>query len=146
MRNDAPVSTIMTKNTITLDLKDDLLKAEHFFKKYNIMHIPVIRNSKIKGILSYSDLLRMSFADAIDEDSEVIDGEGEIVDTAVYSLFTLEQLMVKKIVTVSPETSISEVAEILAENEFHALPVCEGKKLVGIVTTTDLIRYLIKRQ
>ena len=146
MRNDAPVSTIMTKNTITLDLKDDLLKAEHLFKKFKIRHIPVVSNSKIKGILSYTDLLRVSFADAIDEDSEVIDGEGEIVDTAVYSLFTIEQLMVKKVTTVTPETTIKEAGEILATNEFHALPVCEGKKLIGIVTTTDLIRYLIRGQ
>jgi len=51
--------------------------------------------------------------------------------------------MAKKLVTVSPETTIKQVAEILATKEFHALPVVEGKLLVGIVTTTDIIKYLI---
>jgi CBS domain-containing protein len=51
----------------------------------------------------------------------------------------------KKLVTVSPDTTIKEVAEILASREFHALPVCEGDLLVGIVTTKDLIKYLIEQ-
>jgi len=36
-----------------------------------------------------------------------------------------------------------EVAEVLSKHEFHALPVVDKNKLVGIVTTTDVIRYLI---
>ena len=51
--------------------------------------------------------------------------------------------MAKNLVKVSPDTTIRETAEILASKEFHALPVCEGDLLVGIVTTTDLIKYLI---
>ena len=49
----------------------------------------------------------------------------------------------KKLVTISPETTIK--AEILARREFYALPVCEGHLLVGIITTTDLIKYLINQ-
>ena len=41
--------------------------------------------------------------------------------------------------------TIKEVAEILASREFHALPVIDGTKLVGIVTTTDLIKYLLEQ-
>jgi CBS domain-containing protein len=51
--------------------------------------------------------------------------------------------MAKKLVSISPETTIKEAAQILASKEFHALPVCEGDLLVGIITTTDLIKYLI---
>ena len=40
---------------------------------------------------------------------------------------------------------IKEVAKILARREFHALPVVEDGCLVGIVTTTDLVNYLIKQ-
>ena len=59
------------------------------------------------------------------------------------NMFTVEQVMAKKIVSISPETTIKEAAQILSTKEFHALPVCEGELLVGIVTTTDLIKYLI---
>jgi CBS domain-containing protein len=51
--------------------------------------------------------------------------------------------MAKNLVSVSSTTTIKEVAEVLASKEFHALPVIDDNKLVGIVTTTDLIKYLI---
>jgi CBS domain-containing protein len=60
-------------------------------------------------------------------------------------MFTIKQVMKKHIVTVSTSNSIKEVAEILASKEFHALPVVDNNKLVGIVTTTDLIKYLLKQ-
>ena len=137
MKQKVPVSTIMTKNVVKLNLSDDLTKAEMLFKKHHIRHIPVVYSNKIVGMLSYTDLLRISFADAIDDEDDV--------DTTVYNMFTVEQVMAKKIVSISPETTIKEAAEILAKKEFHALPVCEGELLVGIVTTTDLIKYLIEQ-
>ena len=138
MRQHVPVSTIMTKNLVKLTIKDDLTKAESLFKHYKIRHIPVVNGATIIGMLSYTDLLRISFADAVDDDEE-------IVDTTVYNMFTVEQVMAKKLVTISPETTIKEAAEILAKKEFHALPVCEDHVLVGIITTTDLIKYLINQ-
>ena len=136
MKNKVPVSTIMTKNVIKLHLADDLTKAEKLFKHNKIRHIPVVDGNKIVGMLSYTDLLRISFADAVDDNDDV-------VDASVYNLFTVEQVMAKKLVTISPDTTIRETAEIVSTKEFHALPVCLGDLLVGIVTTTDLIKYLI---
>ena len=92
----------------------------------------------IIGMLSYTDLLRISFADAIQDD------ETE-VDTVVYNMFTIDQVMTKNVVTVNSETTIKDVAEILTKNEFHALPIVDEGHLVGIVTTTDLINYLLKQ-
>ena len=136
MKQHVPIASIMSKNVIKLNLSDDLTKAETLFKKHKIRHIPVVDGNVILGMLSYTDLLRISFVDAVDDDDED-------VDTTVYNLFTVEQVMAKKLVTVSPETTIKETAQILSTREFHALPVCEGNLLVGIVTTTYLIKYLI---
>ncbi|THF51222.1 CBS domain-containing protein [Flavobacterium supellecticarium] len=138
MKHRVPVSSIMTKNVVKLNLTDDLTKAEMLFKKNNIRHIPVVNGNNIIGMLSYTDLLRISFADAVDDDEEII-------DTTVYNMFTIEQVMAKRLITIAPETTIKEAAEILATKEFHALPVVEGDLLVGIVTTTDLIKYLIQQ-
>jgi len=136
MKNHVPVATIMTKNVIKLNSTDDLTKAEALFKKHHIRHIPVVQGNTIVGMLSLTDLLRISFADAVDE-------EPMEVDTTVYNMFSIEQVMARHLVTVSPETTIREVAEILASREFHALPVVLDELLVGIVTTTDLIKYLL---
>lgn len=138
MRKRTPVSEIMSKDVIALNKTDNLETAESLFKKHKIRHIPVVSGDAIIGMLSYTDLLRISFADATDE----LDNE---VDTVVYNMFTIEQVMAKSLVSVSSQSTIKEVAEILAEKEFHALPVVDNNVLVGIVTTTDLINYLIKQ-
>ncbi|WP_379953263.1 CBS domain-containing protein [Dokdonia sp. R78006] len=138
MKKRTPVSSIMTSNMVTLHKTDSLEHAEQLFKNHSIRHIPVVDGKNIIGILSYTDLLRISFADAIDEDEQD-------VDTIVYNMFTIEQVMAKKLVTVTTDTTVKEVAEILANKEFHALPVLQEGSLVGIVTTTDLIQFLLEQ-
>jgi CBS domain-containing protein len=108
------------------------------FKRHRIRHIPVVVEEVVIGMLSYTDLLRISFADAVDEDEDE-------VDTLVYNMFTIEQVMAKNVITVPSTANIKEVAEVLAKQEFHALPVVDEGRLVGIVTTTDLINYLLKQ-
>ena len=138
MKQNVPVSIIMTKNIIKLNLSDDLTKAEALFRKHKIRHIPVVNEHKIVELLSYTDLLRVSYADAVDD-------AAENVESIVFNMFTVMQVMAKDIVVISPETTIKEAAEILAENEFHALPVCYNDLLIGMVTTTDLIKYLLEQ-
>ncbi|WP_458628891.1 CBS domain-containing protein [Winogradskyella sp. PC D3.3] len=138
MRNDTLISTIMSTDIIALNRDDNLETAELLFKRHKIRHIPVVKEDVVVGILSYTDLLRISFADAVDET------ETE-VESLVYNMFTIDQVMAKNVVTVSSKATIKEVAKILAEKEFHALPVVDEGSLVGIVTTTDLINYLLKQ-
>ena len=126
MKKRVPISQIMTENVVTISTKDDLVTAEELFKKNRIRHIPVTSGNEILGMLSYTDLMRISFADAM-----------------VYNMFTIEQVMVKDVICVPSTATIQEVAAFLAQKEFHALPVVDDNKLVGIVTTTDLINYLL---
>lgn len=138
MKKRIPVSQIMTKNVVTLSQADDLMTAEQLFKEKKIRHIPVVRGKKVVGMLSYTDLLRISFADAVYEEEQEI-------DTVVYNMFTIEQVMAKNLVAVNSTTTVREVAEILSKKAFHALPVIDNNELVGIVTTTDLLVYLLKQ-
>lgn len=126
------------QNIITLNGKDKLETAEQLFRAHKIRHLPVVEGDKIIGMLSLTDLLRISFADGAYEDESN-------VETIVYNMFTIQQVMAKNLKSVTANTTIKEVAEILAENEFHALPALENEKLVGIVTTTDLIKYLLEQ-
>ena len=65
-------------------------------------------------------------------------------DEAVLQMLTIEQVMTHKPRTIPVGMTIREVAEVFAEEEFHALPVVdEHNSLIGIVTTTDLINYLL---
>ena len=138
MKRLEPVSKIMTKELVTLCLRDDLYKAEKLFKEHHIRHIPVVKNRHIVGMLSLSDLQRISFLDSYDAN------EIEI-DNAIYSMLGIEQIMVKNLIKVTSNITIKSVVEILSKNEFHALPVVDNDILVGIVTTTDILRYLLKQ-
>ena len=135
MNSNAPISTIMTRELVTLNLNDSLYEAERLFKKNRIRHIPVVDNEQIVGILSYTDLMRISFGDAV-----VL---GEIArENVVYDTFTIAQIMKSAVDSVSSNTTIKEVAIVLAAKEYHALPVIDDGELKGIVTTTDLLNYL----
>lgn len=138
MKNNVLVSEIMTRNLIKLNLSDELTKAEELFKTHKLRHIPVVAENKIIGMLSYTDLLRVSYAD-------VVEREADNVESIVFNMFSIRQVMTKDVVIINPETTIKETAEILSKNEFHALPVCENDNLVGIVTTTDLIKYFLEQ-
>ncbi len=133
---EVPVSEIMTRNLITLDVNEGLEQAEYLFKKHKIRHIPVLEKGKIVGLLSLNDILRISFADGAYR-------EEENIASSIYEMFTIQQLMIGQLETVSPEASIREVSEIFVKREFHSLPVVQDGELVGMVTTTDIIKYLL---
>lgn len=137
MRQRTPVSTIMTKDIIALTLSDDLERADKVFNQYRIKHIPIVRHDVVIGMLSFSDLLKISMANTTEDETHV--------DTIVYNAFTIEQVMTKDVETITSDTTIKEAATILANRGFHALPVEEQGSLVGIVTTTDLLKYFLKQ-
>ena len=138
MKKGTPISEIMTKNVVTLKNEDTLEYAERMFKTHNIRHIPVVKDKAIVGMLSYTDLMRISFADAVDDDEHT-------VDTVVYNMFSIEQVMASNVVSVTSTNTVKDVAQLLSRREFHALPVVDDGKLVGIVTTTDLMNFLIEQ-
>ncbi len=137
MKQRVPISQIMSTTLITITPEQSLYDFEELFKKHSIRHIPVVEGKKLVGVLSYSDLLRISYAD--------LTNNGERVEAIVYDMFTVPQVMVKVPVTVNSETTIKEVIEILAKQTFHSLPVVDNNELVGIVTTTDLLNYFLEQ-
>lgn len=138
MKQRVPVSSIMASDIVKLNITDSLTYAEGLFKKYKIRHLPVVSGNKLVGILSYTDLLKISLAETVGENDEII-------DMTVYNMFTIEQVMVKDVITIQADENVREAAEILVDKDFRSLPVMEGDMLVGILTTTDLIKYLLKQ-
>lgn len=136
MKKREPIRHIMTQQPFSLQVNESLSQVEKLFKKHKIRHLPVVEGKKIIGILSLTDLKRISFIDAYDP-------RNDNLDPSIYALFSLEQVMVRNPVTIDPNTPILEVAELFTKSEFHSVPVVEQGGLVGIVTTTDLIRFLM---
>ncbi|WP_158839072.1 CBS domain-containing protein [Polaribacter sp. L3A8] len=137
MKRDEPISTIMATNLVTLSVNDDLVTAEKLFFDKKIKHIPVVKGKEIIGMLSYSDIQRVSYSDMNDDK--------KTINSVVKNTFSIEQVMAKNIIAIPPYTSIKDTAELLTNKGFHALPVIEDSELVGIVTTRDLVKYLVAK-
>ena len=136
MKLSTPVSDIMSTNLITVTCDDSLKEVELLMQKYHIRHIPILNDNKLHGIISLTDLQRISFTDGYNSSEKD-------VDYIIYDLLTLEQVMVKNPITVNIKDSVKKAGTIIIQHDFHALPVVEGEELVGIVTSTDLLKYLI---
>lgn len=136
MKRKEPVSVIMTKNVHTVNLSDELADVVQTLKKHKIRHIPVVDGKDVVGIISRTDINRLTFGSLFENQ----DG----ADEAILSMLSVSQVMSSNPRLVQATTTIREVAEIFANEEFHALPVTDDQgKLVGIVTTTDIIKYLL---
>ena len=136
MKKRTPVSTIMTKDPIKVNITNDISDVVQIFKERNIHHIPVVSGESLIGMISKTDIERISFVTGMDEGS---------ANTAVYNMVSIEQVMTKQVETVQAEDQIRDAAELFARGKYHALPVLEGDKLAGIVTTTDVINYLLEQ-
>jgi CBS domain-containing protein len=134
---DIPLSEFMNHQVITLDIYEDLEVAEKLMRKNHIRHLPITRDGKLQGMLSLTDLQRISFATTISESDQNM-------DTEIYDMFSIEQIMTHHPMTVSIHDGMVKVLHIFSEKEFHALPVVEDEKVVGIITTTDIIKYFMK--
>lgn len=135
MKHHEPVSKIMSTELVTARHGDPISKVRRLLAEHGVHHIPVVSGETLQGLISSSDLHRLNFGDAFHVDQRS-------VDATIDHTFTLEQVMLKDPVTIGPDTSIREAAGILAKGKFHALPVVRGTTLVGMLTSTDLIRYL----
>lgn len=135
MKNIVPISEIMTKKLIVVSPTQTLYDAKKLFHRHNIRHLPVVEKGKLIGMLSYNDLLRISFSDLDENDDSIL--------PVIYEMYSIPQIMTKIPVFIEVSSTVRDAAEILSHQSFHSLPVLDQGKLVGMVTTTDIIRYLL---
>lgn len=124
----------MSRNVVTLEETDSLREAIGVLRKHKIRHAPVVQEGRVVGIVTDRDLKRAtpSLLTGIDQDHF----DRILEETMV------EHVMTRNPSTVAPSMSLKEAATILLDNRFGSLPVLEGDRLVGILTTTDLLRAL----
>jgi CBS domain-containing protein len=133
MLNKTPISDIMTKDLFILEASDTLRDAENTFRNYRLRHAPVMSGGELVGMLSMIDLKS--------KDDEPAPGAFGM--DAQYMPTLVHQVMTPDPMSVQVSASILEVAEIFTENDFHAIPVLDGEKIVGIVSTTDIIKCFL---
>ncbi len=137
MKQNEHVSKIMSSELTTVHTGQQLSEARRLLAGSKFDHLPVVSGDKLIGMLSSSDLMRLNF-DAGNADLRSMDA---VLDNS----FSIETTMKKSPVTIRSTDTIRHAAELLVKGPFHSLPVVDDDKLVGIVTSTDLIGYLLEQ-
>lgn len=130
-----PISSIMTRDLITVNEKDKLTAVKDIFDSKRIHHIPVVRFKKIVGIVSKTDFL--AFIRGFSQNEE-----DRFVNDSRLRAYTADEIMTTGLAKLEPTDRIDVALEIFKINMFHAIPVVQEDELVGIITTHDIIKTL----
>ena len=128
------VREIMMASPVTLKPTDSLKLASELISLARLRHIPIVDNGKLLGVVSERDLMARG--------AERIFNPKSRSRSALLNVVMLKEVMQRRVITVEPETSIQEAAHLMAERKIGCLPVLNDGNLVGLVTTTDMLRYI----
>ena len=128
------VKEIMMGSPVTLGPNDSLDMASDVISLGRIRHIPVLDKGRLVGLLSERDLMGAA--------AQRIFGLKQKNRSALLKSVPIKEVMKKKVLTMAPDTPIKEAARMMAEKKIGCVPVLSEGILVGLVTTTDILRYV----
>lgn len=114
------VQDVMSRDVKTIGPEETADSAYEAMRARGFHHLVVVENGRMVGVLSDRDL-------------------GGVRGVAAHKGQPVRALMTPSVVSVSPETPIRKVANLLRGRSIGCVPVVEGERLVGIVTTSDLL-------
>jgi len=123
----------MTAKPITVSPEDTIAQAGYLLKKHRIHHLPVVRGDELAGIVTDTDIRNTALKEP------PADSGGEIL----VKERTVGEIMTRDVVTMNPWDTIEDALLVLHRRRFGALPVVDGRKLVGIITKTDILAAFI---
>jgi len=127
---DISIEQIMTPDPATISPQSTAAEARRMLDSNVINHLPVVEQDRLVGTVSSSDLLKLHLLD----------------DTqAIFARATVDQIMETNLVVLNRGATLRQAADKLSMGNFHALPVVNRRRrIVGIVTSSDLIGELLK--
>lgn len=129
------VRDIMAQNPATLDRNETLDLAEAIMNLGRIRHMPVVDDGKLVGIVSQRDLFRSALITAL--------GFGRKVTGTLIKTIKIKEVMTEKVITIFPDANIKDAARQMMDKKIGCLPVVDGDRLIGLVTETDMLRYVL---
>ncbi len=130
------VRDFMTTDVTTLQDTDMLLDARMVFVRSSFRHIPVLHGKQLVGVVTEHDIRQHS--------PSLLTGVDQEEYNRVLETTPVTRAMTKDPVTVRPDQPVFEAAQLLYARRFGCVPVVENSELVGIVTTSDMLRLLVQ--
>jgi acetoin utilization protein AcuB len=129
------VRDFMTTDLTTLQEDETLLDAALIFARSTLRHIPIVRDNKLVGIVTERDLKHYT--------PSILSGIPAEQYNRLMETTPLSKIMTRDLVTIRPERSVFEAAQILYDRRIGCLPVVADGELKGIITTTDMLKLLV---
>ena len=129
------VADWMTESVLAVETFDSINIARQLMAKHRVNQLPVLDNEALVGIVTDRDL-----RDAYPT-SMMID-RGEEIDRFADSV-TVEEVMSHDVFTVQPDTPLGKAVALLRRHRIGSLPVMKNKKLVGIITRSDILEFVL---
>jgi acetoin utilization protein AcuB len=129
---DMKASVPMTRNVLVVPPELTLQSAWRVMQRERIRHLPVVRAGALLGMLSDRDILRHGHT--------TNDGHFHVSPDAIVA----DAMTPTPLETCEPSTPVSDLAQTMVDLKIDAIPVVMGLKLLGLVTSTDLLRLLIE--
>lgn len=126
----------MTPNPICVGIRTTLPEAFKLMQAHHIRRLPVVNGGKLVGIVTRGDLRG---AQASEATSLSVFELNYLVEKV-----TLDHVMNTRVITVTPDTTIGEAAQLMLKNSIAGLPVVSDGKVVGILTESDIFRMVVK--
>ena len=117
------VKDYMSMSVLVVDESESVYDAANKMIKYNVGCILVMRNKQVAGLLTKGDVIKRALLEQLD---------AKKVSAGV--------IMSKPVVTISPEASLEDAARLMVAKNVSKLPVMSEGALVGIITSTDILR------
>ena len=131
------VCDLMTEQVVVIDQGDSLKVAEDLMKWKHVRHLPVVdADGQLVGLVTHRDLLRACVSSIAD----ISRREQDLLLRGV----PIREVMRTEMFTVEPETNVRIAAEMMLDHKIGCVLVVEGRKLVGILTEADFVRYLLQ--
>jgi len=134
----ATIASVMTRNVFFVHPEDTMQRVDELFVANNIHHVPVLdEQSRVVGIISKSDYLKILHGFTLFKTEQSVE-----YNKAILRSLLVGEVMTKQVATLQPDDTVEIAAGYFRENLFHAIPVVDRqKKLVGIVTTFDMLNF-----
>lgn len=129
------VSDCMTKPVTTVAVIESIGYARRMMAERRINQLPVLDDGKLVGIVTDRDI-RDAYPTSL-----VIDRAKEIDSFA--DTYTVEEVMSYNVITVRPTTSLAAAVKLLRRHRIGSLPVVERDKLVGIITRSNILDFVL---
>jgi len=137
MKKFPTIKNIMTPNPVTVTDDMSVSKVIQKMKKNDFDHLPVVdRWNTLLGIISKTDLYQKALS--LSQKTS-----GKPYTTKVLFVTAAKDIMTPKPIIVTPEHPVEYAIELLLQGNFHSLPVVENDKIIGIITSKDVLEFMI---